>query len=40
MVGKGDFARRRIDVPAQEAGVAGGVVRRAERAVRHQRLAG
>ena len=40
VVREGDFAGRGIDVAAQQAGVAGGVMRRAERAARHQRLAG
>jgi hypothetical protein len=39
VVGDGDFARRGIDVPAQQAGVASGVVRGLERAARNQRLA-
>ena len=35
-----NFAGRRIDVAAEQAGVAGGVMRRAERPARHERLAG
>ncbi len=33
-----DFARRRIDISAQQTGIAGGVVRRAKRPLSDQRL--
>ena len=40
MVSEGDFAGRRINVAAEQAGIARSVVRRAERALRDERLTG
>jgi len=36
---EGNFARRRVHVPAKQSGIAGGMMGRAKRAARHQRLA-